>query len=540
MHSTPCLTIGNDYMFMEIHDRRGFLKSMGVAAAAGLSSRLSLEALGQGEAPKVGNSSKGKLNVLVFFVEDQSAHLECLGTQGIRTPHTSRLAEEGVIFSSAFSTCASCAPSKSSLLTGRYPHAHGHWRNTQGPRIGEPDKEFTREGKYAQLEPVGIHEDIPTLVEILNGHGFETAITRKFHLSPAWKYPFKHRLRARTDPGFNGKIAYDFFTATDKPFFFLSQIGNSHRPFGGHTTKLDVEPVDPDKIEVPAFLPDTAAMRKDLAEYFDTVQCTDASVGQTLAALERAGKYDNTLIIFTSDHGFCYHRAKATAYNAGIHVPFIISGPGIGRDERNKKLISHVDVMATVLDYLSIAAPETVQGCSIRPLLEGEGGNWRQYVFAEHNQHQHGGFPEQYFPVRSAFDGQVHYLRNLMHEKKWTGSLEEVARTGVIPPAMLFAGPLDAFEPRQWGNKSFRATVDARKDFPLQYALLEDIFDHPAEELYDLHLDPYETRNLIDNPYYAGRLKKLRSEMDKWMKETGDPGVGLRNVPRRSFEGSGR
>ncbi|GEM_PF-3374533 len=103
------------------------------------------------------------------------------------------LAKEGVLFCHAYSSCSSCLPSRSSILTGMYPHSNGHWRNTVTPLIEEPEKEFGRES--STLDAVGVHEDIPTLIEILKNHGYFTGNTRKWHLSPHWKFPFTKRIQ---------------------------------------------------------------------------------------------------------------------------------------------------------------------------------------------------------------------------------------------------------------------------------------------------------------------------------------------------------
>ena len=114
-------------------------------------------------------------------------------TPGISTPNMDALAKDGVLFTHAYSSCSSCSPSRSSILTGMYPHSNGHWRNTVTPTIEEPEKEFGRES--STLDAVGVHEDIPTLIEILKNNGYFTGITRKWHLSPHWKFPFTKRIQ---------------------------------------------------------------------------------------------------------------------------------------------------------------------------------------------------------------------------------------------------------------------------------------------------------------------------------------------------------
>lgn len=472
--------------------------------------------------------------VLLLLTDDQSAHLSCLGTPGIQTPAADGLARGGVLFRRAYATCASCSPARSGILTGLAPHSNGHWRNTHAPGIPGRDIDHSRQSRYARIEPVGVHEDVPTLVEILNQAGYVTGITEKFHLSPPWKYPFVHRLGAKSHPDTHYQAAQRFFKdCQDKPFFLMANIGNTHRPFSKHIRGINVPPVDPQAIEVPANLPDTALLRRDLAEYLMTVQCADACAEQILQALRESGRYEQTLIIFTSDQGYCYHRAKATAYDMGLHIPLIIRGPGVKTNLAVDPLVSHIDLLPTILDYLMLPRSTGLQGKSLRPWLAGKQEDaWRTVVFAEHNAHGPG--DNEYYPIRSAFNGRFHYLKNLRHEKQWLHDPKILLQNPKRVHEVAFAGPADAFPGAQWDNHSYEATVLARKDFPQQYALLAATFQRPPEELYDLQADPYEMKNLAQDPNYSEHLKKLREEVKTWMQATRDPGLSLRDTPRRS------
>lgn len=458
-------------------------------------------------------------SVLLLLTDDQSYHLSCVGTPGIHTPHVDGLAAEGVLFTRAYATCASCSPSRSSILTGMYPHSNGHWRNTVTPAITEPASQFGRES--TRLDPVGVHEDLPTLVEFLNGHGYLTGITQKFHLSPPWKYPFQTRLGSSHVPETNLAAAQRFLAECDgRPFFLMANIGNTHRPFRRGKGELSGPPVDPEAIAVPPYLADTPAMRLDLADYFAAVQGADACVGAVLDALREAGGYDDTLIIFTSDNGYCYHRAKASVYEDGVHMPLIVRGPGVAGGRRLRELVSHVDLVPTILQVLGFEVPANVQGRSLVPLLEGrsEGGGvggapaWRELVFSEHNAHGPG--EPSLYPSRAVTDGRLRYIRNLRPEK-------------------TYVLPADATDPEPWGNGSYQATLDARDEFPVQYDLLQRTLHRPAEELYDLHTDPGEIVNLVEDRRYAGPLERLRGALDEWMRDTEDPGDPTRIVRRQ-------
>ncbi len=485
--------------------RRNFIKS----GAVGMLGMLSGFAFAKKKIPltpftKGGINQKSKIknqkfpNVLLILADDQGMHMSCLNTPGISTPNMDALAKDGVLFLNAYSSCASCSPSRSSILTGMYPHSNGHWRNTVTPLIEEPEKEFGRES--STLDAVGVHEDIPTLIEILKNNGYFTGITRKWHLSPPWKFPFTKRIQCdHTSWQTKERCAQFFKEAGDKPFFLKLNLTNTHRPFKLHTFNKKLR-VPPEKVYVPPQLADTKMMREDLSDYYSDVQCQDETVGTTMEALCRSGKLDKTLVIFTSDHGWCYHRAKASVYDAGTHVPLIISGPGIVKNKVVKDGASLIDLMPTILDYAKIKIPKTVQGISLLPLLENRpGAKGRDLVFSEH--HAHG--PGHFYPSRSVTDGRIHYIVNVMPELK-----------GQIIT--------DAKQEKIWGNHSYEATVKAKDEFPVQYELLDRTINRPPEELYDLHTDSGEINNLINDPRYAVFLKKMRDAMEKWRKETND------------------
>jgi N-sulfoglucosamine sulfohydrolase len=372
---------------------------------------------------------------------------------------------------------------------------------------------------------------------VLNRAGYETGITQKFHLSPVWKFPFDQFIVQHLEPEDTyGAVKQFIEAAGDRPSFLMCNIGNTHRPFKRVDPEgTGIEPVDPDAIEVPGHLPDTPRMRRDLANYFDTVQVADACLGRGMDALREAGRLEDTLIIFSADQGYAYHRAKATAYDDGTHVPLIVSGPGIERGIESEQLVSHVDVMPTILDYLGVGIPETVQGRTLRPLLNGERpDDWRDIVFTEHNSHGPN-IEREWYPIRSAYDGRLHYLWNLaserVSEKPMQAYIDEADPPEHAPPVPWT--PQDCFPGGPWDNQSFVATVEAKDAFPLQFELLQQTFARPEEELYDHHSDPDELFNVASDPAYAEHRARLRKALEDWMDATRDAGYDLKDVPRR-------
>jgi len=446
---------------------------------------------------------KNPLNVVLILTDDQGGHLSAMGTKGIKTPNADELAKNGMMFTNAFAVVPSCSPSRGSIMTGMYPHANGHWRNTFTPKLSDGDKEFTRES--STIDKVGVHEYIKTLPELLHENGYFTAITQKFHLSPPWKFPYSARNAVQNNPGEFKKVMSEFIEdAGDKPFFFQANIAPPHRNLDTHMEEFPEFLPDKDSIEVPEYLPDTPAMREDLAKYYGSVQLADACAGSIIEVLREKGLLKNTLIIFTSDQGEPYHRAKASPYYAGLHVPYIASGPGVEIDEVSDALISHIDIMPTILDYLKIDIPETVQGNSLKPIFSGAADTVsnRNYVFGEHNSH--GPIRAEHYPSRVIFDGRFYYIQNLMHDK-------------------TYELPADLMVEKGWGNRSYKATLDTKKSHPIQYKLLKQLESgRPFDELYDIENDPGQLVNLTGKKKYSKKQKELKNALEKWRVESDD------------------
>ena len=465
---------------------------------------------------------KDRLSFILLLTDDQSYHLSLIGTPGLKTPNIDKLANDGVFFTKAYAAAASCSPCRSVILTGMYPHSNGHWRNTYGPSLGDPDIQFSRQSTVA--DSVGVHEDLPTLIEILNAHGYVTGITNKFHLSPPWKFPFQYRFPYGNADAYQTTAQF-IKQAEGKSFFLQANIEYTHRPFRRNVSGTGLPEVSPDDVVIPPNWPDTKNTRADYADYLNAVEHADDDIGQILRALRESGRANNTVVIYTSDQGFCYHRAKATTYDWGVHVPLSFTGPGIISGIQTSELASHIDILPTVLDFAGIDIPATVQGFSLRSLLAGEKKTTgRDFIFSEHNAH--GPDPVEYYPTRTVTDGRYRYMRNLRYEKVPDYPIERFVTDTVFANTDkgLAWLPLDATPGGAWGNRAFAEIILNKEQFPVQYELLKATFFRPKEELYDLKNDPYEMTNLADNPEYKTILDKLSRALDDWMKQTGDDG----------------
>jgi N-sulfoglucosamine sulfohydrolase len=394
-----------------------------------------------------------------------------------------------------------------------YPHANGHWRNTFAPRIDAPEREFTKNAEQ-HYDHVGVHESIPTLTEVLNPEGVFTGMTTKFHLSPSWKFQFQGRTRKGTGPQDYYEMTRELLeSAGGRSYYIQVNISTPHRPFRNHLRHHPGALPALDRIEVPPFLAETEEMRKDLQEYYGCVEVADRCIDGVVRALKERGEYGKALIVFTADQGMAYHRAKASPYYAGTHIPMIIQGPDLGQNKRNAELVSLIDLMPTILDYLGMDIPGTVQGKSLLPILRGEAGELagRDYIFMEHNSH--GPDTSEFYPSRAIFDGRYYYIRNLYPGKKY-----------------LLPADLEFFD--RWGNMSFQATVNARESHPEQYRLLVELQENrPPQELYDLETDPGQLKNLAGYGPYEEIRKTLAGKLESWRQETHDSMLVIMDLP---------
>ena len=427
-------------------------------------------------------------NFVVIIADDMGwEETAAYGHPTIRTPNMERLAREGMRFDRAFVTTSSCSPSRASIITGRYPHSTG----------------------AAQL-----HQPVPasqvTFVERLRSAGYWTAAAGKWHLGNAIRDRFDvvkdvGRLRAAsaTMPGGGDLSGAEEWVETmrerpmDRPFFLWLAALDPHREY--HSGAVP-RPHDPNRVVVPPYLPDTPEVRGDLALYYDEIARLDRYVGDVLDELERQGVAENTFVLFTSDNGQPFPRAKTSVYDSGIRTPVLIRWPARVEPGRvSSRLVSTVDIAPTFLELAGVQRPASFQGTSFAPLLRDPGLAVREYVFAEKNWHD---FEDR---VRAARSERFKYMRN------------DYLDVPNGPPADAIRSP--TFQVMQRMRDAGTLPPEQSTSF---------LTPRPAEELYDLWADPYELRNLAGDSRYAGTLLELRGVLDAWMRDTADAPPAVR------------
>lgn len=443
-------------------------------------------ALAARSAPQAPTRAPERPNVLLAIADDWSwLHAGAYGDPVVRTPTVDRLAREGLRFEHAYVAAPSCTPSRAALLTGQYPHRLAEGGQLWGflpARFDVYPSMLARAGYHAgsmrkgwgpgSLDAAGRSED---------------AAGRKYQ-------DFGSFLSARP---------------AGAPFVFWFGSPDPHRPYDPGSG--EASGIAPSRVAVPGFLPDTPAVRGDIADYLFEVERFDRELGEVIARLERDGELDRTLVIVTGDNGMPFPRAKATVYDGGTRVPLVIRWPGrVPRGAVSDAMVSFVDLAPTVLEAAGLAPPTDMSGRSLLPLLAGdEPTSSRPRVFLERERHANVRRGDLSYPVRAVRTHDFLYVRNLRPDRWPAGDPELYHSVG--PFGDIDDGP------------SKQLLLRARAETAIAPFAALALDKHPAEELYDLARDPWQRRNVAADTAYAGRLATLRADLDRWMTDTADP-----------------
>ena len=430
-------------------------------------------------------------HVVLYLSDDHGAEfVGCYGNVDVRTPNIDKLAAEGMRFSRMFTTTPTCAPSRSTLYTGLYPQRHGAMRNHTACRDG-----------------------LTALPDRLRALGYRVALAGKKHASPDPLFNFENaggftpkrpeQPRKYRSEGLDIRAAERFLQQhlndrPDQPLFLV--LGDP----SPHVTWEKRRRFDPDSLSLPPYFADTPTTRRALANYYQDIETLDGRVGAAMDALDRLGVADETLFIYTTDHGSEWYRSKWTLYDAGIRVPFVARWPGrVAAGSVSDAMISFVDFLPTVMDIAGGEADSELDGASFLEVLEGKRGAFRERVYATHT----GDGKMNATPQRCVRGGRFKYIRNLNPGRRFTSHFTEV--TG-----------LEESHGEIWKTWLEKAETD-----PETAALVEKAAQRPPEELYDLEADPFEMRNLAEQPERRGRLEAMRADLLRWMREMDDPAL---------------
>jgi N-sulfoglucosamine sulfohydrolase len=237
----------------------------------------------------------------------------------------------------------------------------------------------------------------------------------------------------------------------------------------------------------------------------------DSLIGDLLAALQRSGKADNTLVVYLGDHGADFLRGKRTSYEGGVRIPLIIRWPGRAKPQQvREELISTVDLMPTLLEAAGATPVENLPGRSLLPLLFDKPVEWRRYLFTEYHTHA---AEQNFYPQRTVRNERYRLIENLMPGQVNPGCAFTNGRfpNAGIPDAIAAAAPV------------VREAYQLMRQ-PTRY------------ELYGLEVDPYEFRNLADDPDHARTLTAMSKQLAVWRERTADPLLNTENLKRLKAE----
>jgi len=339
-------------------------------------------------------------NILLIVSEDNGPELGCYDNPYVKTPVLDKLAGDGVRFHRAYVPQAGCSQSRAAFLTGLYPHQNG--------QIGLATWKFRM-----------YHEDMPNIVRSLKAAGYRTGIIGKLHVNPESAFPFDmHKI-----PGSNfsrktlsdyARHAEAFFSGGDNPFFLSVNYPDAHRPFINQAGGLPVQPLTGDDVKPLAYFGiDTPQLRADTAGYYNCLSRLDSLIGDLLAALQRSGKADNTMVVYLGDHGADLLRGKRTSYEGGLRIPLIIRWPGKAPPKQiRQELVSTLDLMPTLLAVAAAKPVANLPGLSLVPLLRDEETRWRRYLFTEYHTHS----AHNFYPQRAVRNERYKLIQNLMQD----------------------------------------------------------------------------------------------------------------------------
>ena len=407
------------------------------------------------------------MNILYIHTHDTGRFIEPYGYK-IDTPNLKKLASRGTIFGNCFCAGPTCSPSRAALLTGMYPHMAG--------MTGLAHRGFS-------LNDYDKH-----LVNFLNRNNYNTILCGIQHeASSAEKIGYKTILNNEKEDEMSERAESDIKNAertaklitsynSDKPFFISAGFFSTHRAF----PKTNI---NPDNCLPPPNLPNNQKTREDMAGYMTSAKIADDCVGIVLDSLNNSSFCDNTMVIFTTDHGIAFPYMKCTLYDGGTGVSLIVDYPdNPSRKKRIDSLISHVDIFPTICDICNLKKPDWLVGKSFLPVLEGKKKEINESVYSEINYHS------SYEPMRSIRTERYKYIKYFGDRKK-------------LIPNHIDKG--------------------LSKDF-VTYAGYEQV-KKQAEELYDLHIDPNEKMNLANLPDYIHIKMELSKKLLNNMKKYKDP-----------------
>ncbi|MCK5701938.1 MAG: sulfatase, partial [Cyclobacteriaceae bacterium] len=458
-------------------------------------------------APKTNN----RPNIVWIFVEDMNDWMGCYGDKTVPTPNIDKLAEGGIRFDRAYMPAGVCSATRSAIALGTMQTTLGV-HNHRSSRQRTPNEKFQ------------LPEHVKTVYQLMRSNGYHVINSgSKNDFNFLW--PTQNEKELDKIKGAYGTGAYytddkkELLYDVNKPGWGFSRDLLKSKPegkpvflqvqlIGGKGSgkyegaKIDLTQqqekvgrhtifTDLDKVQVMPYYPDISEVRKEIAHHYDNIRLTDNQVEEIIDALKKEGLYENTVIFFWTDHGMKLPRHKQWLYEGGIHVPFVMAGPGVEKGKIRKDLISGIDITSTTLTLGGIDIPDWMEG---KNLLDED--DKREFVISARDRCDY-----TIERVRAVTTKRFKYIRNFLTDRPF---MQPQYRDGTKY------------------MKEMKAYFEAGKMNEIQTAMWSSI--RVPEEFYDLENDPHEINNLANDAAYKSEIERHQKILENWIYETDDKG----------------
>ena len=437
-------------------------------------------------------------NILWITSEDNAAHwLGCYGNEQSMTPRIDQLAAQSTLFENAFANAPVCAVARSTILTGCYAPTLGtqHMRSRYPiPATVKPYVRYLRDQGYFCTNRAKTDFNIEG-----NDKEIWDECSGKAH----------YKNRGEGQPFF----AIFNITVSHESSLFPNRVQQNRK----NNTIPSQTRIDPADVIVPPYLPDLPEVRSDIAIYHDNLTALDTRIGKLLDDLEKSGLADDTIVFYYSDHGGPTPRGKRYLQDTGVKVPLLVRVPTkyqsmtpFRNGSRTDEIVSFVDLAPTLLSLCGVSVPDHMQG---RPFL----GAQRETPPAE----------DVAFLFGDRFDGKEGMRRGI-RDKRY----KYIRRfTPHLPAAPYSQYSLGVPSWKAWQNEWRRGRM------PRQFASLWET-PQPVEMLFDTQSDPWEIKNLANDPDHRQQLESMRLRLKQKMVASRDSGVIPESLFRDLVNGS--
>ena len=418
-------------------------------------------------------------NLVYINTHDTGRMLSPYGVKA-PTPNFEKFAEDATLFTHAYSCGPTCSPSRAAMLTGIYPHQNGMLGLAQrGFSLADPEKHlanYLRQNGY-RTAISGIQHETGWYLDIhedaLHELGYDWILTES---SADYRKEDLHIWDRK-----NAEAAVSWLEHADltQPFLLSYGMHSTHRPYPDYVD----ESIDENYVRPLFPLDSNETTRRDQAQFLTSAKNADDNLAMILNALKRLGLYENTVILYTTDHGVAYPFHKCTLSDNGIGVSLIIRHPEKGHGRVYDHLISHIDVFPTICEILGLKKPDYLEGISFEGIFEDQTKIIRDEIYAEINFHT------SYEPARCIRGSRYKYVRYF--DESWL---------------RLNLSNIDE---------------SPSKTYLMDYGL--DGMEKPAEALYDCQYDSCETNNLICEEGLRNVAAELKEKLGEHMIRTEDP-----------------